>query len=315
MVIAITGASGFLGSFLTRHIRSRYTSVIRVLSSRKSDNKSDCVFFELESEQDTESCDWLIGVDTLIHCAARAHIMNESATDPLTEYRKVNTEGTLRLASIAAEKGVRRFIYISSIKVHGERNHTDNSIDEESQLEPVDPYGISKLEAEIGLREIAQQTGMEVVIIRPPLIYGPGVKANFESMMKWLSKDRPLPLGAVNNRRSLVGIDNLCNFIQLCIEHPKAANETFLISDQDDVSTTELLIRLKNAMNSKSVILPVPTSLMKLGATIVGKGTVAQRLFDNLFVTSDKASRLLGWTPPYTMDEQLQKTADHFLKR
>lgn len=315
-VIALTGINGFLGTSLYSML-VELESYLILKVARNSNKQKNLASYALDlSKRINESeCEWLTEVDAIIHCAARAHIMKEAAADPLSEYRKVNTEGTLRLASIAAEKGVRRFIYISSIKVHGERNHTDNSIDEESQLEPVDPYGISKLEAEIGLREIAQQTGMEVVIIRPPLIYGPGVKANFESMMKWLSKDRPLPLGAVNNRRSLVGIDNLCNFIQLCIEHPKAANETFLISDQDDVSTSELLNRLKNAMNSKSVILPVPTSLMKLGATIVGKGTVAQRLFDNLFVTSDKASRLLDWTPPYTMDEQLQKTADHFLKR
>ncbi|MBR9907050.1 MAG: SDR family oxidoreductase [Gammaproteobacteria bacterium] len=309
--VILSGARGFLGAYLVGLLKRQY-SVIEIVRNKVNNSQK---VIDLSCCLNEQSFDWLSNEDVFIHCAARAHIMKEAAADPLTEYRKVNTEGTLRLAEISAKKGVKRFIYISSIKVHGERNHTDNAIDEESQLEPVDPYGISKLEAEIGLREIAQKTGMEVVIIRPPLIYGPGVKANFESMMKWLSKDRPLPLGAVNNRRSLVGIDNLCNFIQVCIEHSKAANETFLISDQDDVSTTELLNRLKNAMNSKSVILPVPTSLMKLGATIVGKGTVAQRLFDNLFVTSDKASRLLGWTPPYTMEEQLQKTADHFLKR
>ncbi|CAB0151221.1 N-acetyl-alpha-D-glucosaminyl-diphospho-ditrans, octacis-undecaprenol 4-epimerase [Pseudidiomarina piscicola] len=305
--IAITGATGFLGKNLFKKLNTRYSELI--LLSRTPSNERGAIQFDIGGNLSRESCEWISGCDVVIHCAARAHIMNESASDPLAEYRKINTEGTLQLARLAAKSGVRRFVYISSIKVHGERNLSKAAIDEVSQLEPVDPYGISKLEAEVGLREISAQTGMEFVIIRPPLIYGPGVKANFESMMNWLDKGLPLPLGAVHNRRSLVGIDNLCDFISLCMDHPKAINETFLVSDQDDVSTTLLIQRLKLAIASKSIIFSLPASLMKLGAALLNKKTVVQRLFEDLYVNSEKATRLLGWRPPYTMTEQLRKTA------
>lgn len=310
MKVLMTGATGFLGRILLNCLGKH---LIRIYSRSCSNATYECIEGNLD---DFEKFPLIVkDIDVVVHCAARAHVMNETVSDPIHEYRKINTVATLNLAKSAAERGVGRFIYISSIKVHGERNFENKAIVEDEQLEPVDPYGISKLEAEIGLRKIAEETGMEVVIIRPPLIYGPGVKANFESVMKWLYKGIPLPLGAVNNRRSLVGIDNLCDFIKLCIEHPNAANQSFLISDQDDVSTTELLNRLKSAMNSKSALLPVPTSLMTVGAKLVGKGTVAQRLFDDLYVSSNKATELLGWKPPFTMEEQLKKTAQHFLEK
>ncbi|RUO18670.1 UDP-glucose 4-epimerase family protein [Aliidiomarina haloalkalitolerans] len=308
--VAITGVSGFLGQFLAEKLTSVY-SILGVVRKKSNFPYVGC---EIDESLTLRRCAWLEGIDVVIHCAARAHIMNESSKDPISDYRKVNTAGTLNLAHFAAISGVKRFIYISSIKVHGERNHGRNVIIEEEQLEPVDPYGISKLEAEIGLRKIAADTGMEVVIIRPPLIYGPGVKANFESMMKWLHKGLPIPLGLVKNKRSLVGIDNLCDFIQLCIEHPEAANEAFLISDQCDVSTSELLQKLKKSLSSKSVIMPVPVPLMNFGAKLIGKGQMAQRLFDDLYVSSEKATRLLGWKPPFSMQEQLDKTALHFIQ-
>ena len=305
--IAVTGASGFLGANLTEWLMNTY-EVIRI--ARK--DREDFISCRIDNTLSSGDCAWLGDAQVVIHCAARAHVMRETSEDPLAEYRNVNTSGSIKLAQYAAAHGIKRFIYISSIKVHGERNHADSAIVEDAQLEPVDPYGISKLEAEQGLLKVAQDTGMEVVIIRPPLIYGPGVKANFETMMKWLNKNRPLPLGAVKNRRSLVGIDNLCSLIETCIEHPNAANQAFLVSDQDDVSITELLAKLKSSLASSSALIPVPISLMKLGATMGGKGTVAQRLFDDLYVSSEKATQLLGWNPPYSMQEQLDKTADYF---
>jgi len=246
-------------------------------------------------------------VDVLVHCAARVHIMDDHTTDPLAEFRKVNVAGTLNLAKQAAKAGVKRFVFISSIKVNGEA--TDGvpfTADDKAMMS--DPYGVSKYEAEQGLLKVSQETGMEVVIIRPPLIYGPSVKANFQKMMQWMKQGVPLPLGAVYNKRSLVALDNLVDFIVLCTHHPKAANEIFLISDGEDVSTTELLRKVAKAMGKKAHLLPVPVGLMMFVAKLVGKEDVANRLFGSLQVDSSKARKLLGWKPVIGMDEQLRKT-------
>lgn len=252
-------------------------------------------------------------IDVLIHAAARVHVMMKNTVDPLAEFRKINTEGTLNLARQAAEQGVRRFIFISSVKVNGETTSigkpfgpTDNDI-------PTDPYGLSKYEAEQGLLRIADETGMEIVIIRPPLVYGPNVKVNFASMMRWVSKGIPLPLGAIENKRSLVALENLSDFIIHCIDHPKAANEVFLISDGEDVSTTELLKKVAKAFGKKAKLLPIPVSFMTFAATLIGKKAVATRLFGSLQVDSAKARELLGWKPVITMDEQLKKTAEVYI--
>ena len=250
------------------------------------------------------------GVEVVIHTAARVHVMNEGASDSWAEFRKINRDATLVLARLAAESGVKRFVFISSIKVNGEMTSPCSSFKPNDVYVPDDHYGLSKYEAEQGLLALAKETGMEVVIIRPPLVYGSDVKANFASMMKWMSKSIPLPFGAIHNKRSLVALDNLVDFIALCADRkqsPKAANEVFLISDGEDVSTTQLLRKVAKAQNNKAWLIPIPTGLMTFAAKLIGKGDVANRLFGSLQVDSSKAHDLLGWKPITTMDEQLQK--------
>ncbi|SDY00901.1 Nucleoside-diphosphate-sugar epimerase [Pseudomonas kuykendallii] len=260
--------------------------------------------------------DWrgaLERIDAVVHCAARVHVMRDTSSDPLAEFRQVNVNGTLNLAEQAARAGVRRFIFISSVKVNGEGTESGKPYLADSPPAPLDPYGISKMEAEQGLRALASETGMEVVIIRPVLVYGPGVKANFRSMMSWLSKGVPLPLGAIHNSRSLVALDNLVDLIVTCIDHPNAANQTFLVSDAEDLSTTELLQRMGRALGKPARLLPVPAPLLRAGATLLGKGAVAQRLCGSLQVDISKTRELLGWTPPVSVHEALRRTAEHYL--
>jgi len=239
--------------------------------------------------------------------------MHETANDPLAEFRKVNVDGTLNLARQAAAAGVRRFIFISSIKVNGEGSALGAPYLADAKPAPADPYGISKMEAEQGLRALAAETGMEVVIIRPVLVYGPGVKANFRSMMSWLNKGVPLPLGAIHNQRSLVALDNLVDLIVTCIDHPAAANQTFLVSDGEDLSTTELLRRMGAALGKPARLLPVPAFMLQAGAALLGKRDMAQRLCGSLQVDISKTRELLNWTPPVSVDQALAKTAAHFL--
>jgi UDP-N-acetyl-alpha-D-quinovosamine dehydrogenase len=259
------------------------------------------------------SVDMFHNVDIVIHTAARVHIMNDTELDPLTEFRRANTNSTLKLARQAAISGVTRFVFLSSIKVNGEVTEGKQPFRSDDNSIPEDPYALSKYEAEKGLLKIAQETGMEVVIIRPPLVYGPAVKANFSVMMKWVNKGVPLPFGAVHNQRSLVALDNLVSFIIHCIDHPKAANEVFLISDNEDVSTTELLQKVAIAFGKKSLLIPIPVRVMNFLAKLIGKEGVAERLFNSLQVDSSKARNLLDWKPVITMDEQLKKMADAHL--
>ncbi len=308
--VLITGATGFVGSQLCETASQNGWSVQRVL--RRSGVLDGVVVGDIEP--DTDWLQALVDIDVVVHLAARVHIMNDDSSDPLAEFRKVNTDGTLNLARQAAESGVKRFIYLSSIKVNGEITETGQSFVPDDTFVPDDPYGLSKYEAEQGLLALAKETNMEVVIIRPPLVYGPGVKANFHSMMRWIYKGVPLPFGAVYNQRSLVALDNLVSFIIHCIDHPKAANGVFLISDGEDVSTTELLQKVAKAFDKKAVLLPVPVSLMKFVARLLGKADVANRLFGSLQVDSSKARDLLGWKPVITMDGQLKKTAEVYLQ-
>ncbi|WP_040487230.1 NAD-dependent epimerase/dehydratase family protein [Idiomarina sp. A28L] len=248
----------------------------------------------------------LKGCDVVVHTAARVHIIRGEGT----EYLRVNRDATLVLARLAAEAGVKRFVFVSSIKVNGEMTRPGNVFVSEISQTPTDPYGLSKREAEQGLLEIAKQSGMEVVIVRPPLVYGPNVKGNFAAMVNWVKKGVPLPLGAMRNARSLVALDNLVDFIAVCADparSPKAANEVFLISDGVDVSTSELLRKVARALGVKSRLFPIPVGLMSFTARLLGKGAVADRLFGNLQVDSSKACDLLGWRPVVTMDEQLHK--------
>jgi nucleoside-diphosphate-sugar epimerase len=261
-----------------------------------------------------DETDWslaLQGIDVVIHAAARAHVMGEDARDPFAEYRRVNVQGTSNLARQAAAAGVRRFLFISSIKVNGESTLPDRPFTAEDAPAPEDAYGISKAEAETELRRIAQETGMEVTIIRPPLIYGPGVKGNFSSLMNWVRRGLPLPLGGVTqNRRSLVGLDNLVDLVWVCVEHPKAANQTFLISDGKDLSTTELLRGIGKALSHPARLLWVPAGLIAFTANMLGKRVIAQRLLGSLQVDISKTCELLSWQPSVPVDEGLRRAVE-----
>jgi nucleoside-diphosphate-sugar epimerase len=252
-------------------------------------------------------------VDVIIHAAARVHVMDERATDPLAEFRRINVDGTLNLARQAAAAGVRRFVFVSSVKVNGETTAPDHPFRADDLPRPLDPYGISKLEAEQGLFQVAKQSGMELVCIRPPLVYGPGVKANFLSMMRWVKRGVPFPLGAIRNKRSLVGLDNLVDLIVTCLHHPAASNQVYLAGDGEDLSTTELLRRVGWALGKPARLVPVPVSLLETGAALMGKRDVAQRLLGSLQVDISKTRELLDWSPPVSVDEGLRKTANAFL--
>lgn len=254
---------------------------------------------------------WLNDCRAVVHTAGRVHVMQESRSDALRDYRATNVDGTLQLARQAAEAGVRRFVFLSSIKVNGEETLPGRPFSAGDIASPQDPYAISKAEAEAGLRGVALETGMEVVIIRPPLVYGPGVKANFLTMMQWLRLGVPLPFGAVeHNRRSLVALDNLVDLIVTCIDHPAAANRTFLVSDGEDLSTTDLLERLAAAMGVPARLLPVPVWILEGGATLLGKRTMIRRLCGNLQVDIANTCELLDWRPPIGVDEGLRRAIE-----
>jgi nucleoside-diphosphate-sugar epimerase len=315
MNILITGASGFIGKELCKslcHDNYFVRAIIRENSKEKNVAASDKIIIdEINSTMNWQ--DELEDIDCVIYLAGRVHIMRDHVNNPLQEFQEANTFSPLNLAKQASLVGVKRFIYLSSIKVNGEATKPYTYFTEDTNYIPVDAYALSKYEAEQGLSHIAQKTQMEVVIIRPPLVYGQNVKANFLSIMKVLYKRIPLPFGAVHNQRSLVALDNLVSFIIHCIDHPKAANEIFLISDGEDVSTTELLHKVAKAFGKKTFLVPVPVSLMRFTAKLLGKEDVADRLFGSLQVDSTKAMNLLGWKPVISMDEQLKKTADAYL--
>ena len=314
MNILVTGANGFVGnSICLKLIQQNHVIKASMRQATKSLVGADTMLVEA-IKIDTNWTNYLVDIEIVIHTAARVHIMGESAANSLTEFRSVNTAGTLNLARQAVKAGVKRFIFISSIKVNGEETQPSQPFKEDDSSIPTDPYGLSKYEAEQGLLKLAQETDMEVVIIRPPLVYGSGVKANFFTMMKWINKGVPLPFGSIHNQRSLIALDNLVSFIIHCIDHPKAANEIFLISDGEDVSTTELLQKVAKAFGKKTFLLPVPVGIMRFFAKLLGKEDVANRLFGSLQVDSSKARDLLGWRPVTTMDEQLKKTAETYTR-
>jgi nucleoside-diphosphate-sugar epimerase len=239
--------------------------------------------------------------------------MNDKSSDPLAEFRRVNVEGTANLARQAAAAGVRRFIFLSSIKVNGESTKEGQAFTAQDTPSPEDPYGVSKYEAELVLRQIAAETGMDVTIIRSPLVYGPGVKANFASMMRWIARGIPLPLSAITeNRRSLVGLDNLVDLLLTCLRHPAAANQTFMASDGDDLSTANLLRRMGSAMGIPARLFYVPPTLLRAGAAILKRPGLYQRLCGSLQVDITKTRQILEWEPPLSVDEGLRRTAHEF---
>jgi UDP-glucose 4-epimerase len=307
--ILLTGATGFVGQQLLKNLVEHNDLALRIAVRTPEAQlfaPGISVFRSIDLSAQTNWAEVVEGCDVVIHAAARAHIMNEKAKDPLQEFRKVNTEGTLNLAAQAAKSGVKRFIFISSIKVNGESTSANKPFSADDLPNPQDPYAISKYEAEQGLQELAAKTGMEVVIIRPPLIYGPGVKGNFQRMLFWLQKGLPLPLGAVNNKRSFVSIENLNSLIMTCISNPRAANQVFLVSDGDDLSTTELLRRISHLINKPARLLPIPQILLSWAATVVGRKEIFERLCGSLQLNINKTKDLLDWEPQVSVDEALE---------
>lgn len=312
MRLIVTGAHGFVGQSLCAELFRR-GYVVRAASRSvmlEADGFEQTFVEPIDGE--TEWSAALSDVDVAIHLAARVHVMKDVAADPLAAFQTVNVAGTLNLARQAAAAGVKRFVFISSIKVNGEATQPGQPFTADDAPAPQDPYGVSKMEAEQGLRQIAAETGMEVVIIRPPLVYGPGVKANFAALMRAVQRGWPLPLGAVHNQRSLVALDNLVDFIVTCISHPQAVNQTFLVSDGHDLSTTELVRGMARAAGVSARLLPVPVWALQAGATLLGKGDAVQRLCGNLQVDISKARELLGWVPPVSVEEGLKRVAEGY---
>lgn len=292
MSIVVTGASGFVGARLTAFLQSHGEQVVAL-------------------RRDGDVGQALAGARCVVHLAARVHVMKENASNPLIEFRQVNVEASVNLARQAAAAGVIRFVFISSVKVNGEQTSPNQPFTEDDDPCPEDDYGQSKHEAELALRQVALDTGLEVVIIRPPLVYGPRVKANFASLMRAVERGWPLPLGAIQNARSLVGVDNLVDFIDCCIKHPAAANQTFLVSDGHDVSSAELVREMASAAGIRPNLWFVSPWLLQLGAALLGKRMAAQRLCGSLQVDISKSHLVLGWQPAVSLSEGLKRA---FLK-
>ncbi|HIH0818805.1 TPA: UDP-glucose 4-epimerase family protein [Vibrio cholerae] len=312
MKILLTGATGFVGQHIFKAIDKKFATVV---FGRKRSNDYLGEFIEYDLKNTPDEGLNLQGIDVVIHSAARAHIMHDASLDPLAEYLLVNTEATLTLAKSAAKSGVKRFIFISSIKVNGESTSGRMPFTSSDQPCTSDHYGQSKLEAENRLKDLAAKTGLEVVIIRPTLVYGLGVKANFASLMKLISKGMPLPFGCITkNKRSLVSVDNLVDLIITCIDHPKAANQVFLVSDDHDVSTSEMVRELAIALEKTTWQLPVPIWCYKLFGKLFGKSDIVDRLTGSLQVDISHTKETLGWKPPQTLQEGFKQTAQAFLQ-
>ena len=313
--VLVTGAGGFIGQAVCADFQLRGHQVTGALRKRNSVHKSASVNYVSMGDLD-ESTDWssvVDGIDCVVHLAARVHLMNDTARDPLAEFRRFNVDLTLNLARQAALAGVRRFVFISSVKVNGENTPFGQPFTADDAPRPTDSYGVSKLEAELLLMKLAESTGMEVVIIRPVLVYGPGVRANFYQMMDWLQKGVPLPLKALDNQRSLVALDNLVDMIAICLTHPAAANQTFLVSDGEDLTVSELMERTSGALGRRARLLAIPTVILKFIGRIFGKQMVIHRLCEPLQVDIKKSRLLLGWKPPVAVDIALKKTASWYL--
>lgn len=314
MRFLVTGASGFVGRALCAELLAREQSVRAVLRTESNlpGNIEQVLIKSVHSKTDwTEA---LQGIDVVVHLAARVHIMHDDADHPLEEFRRVNVAGTEHLARSAAANGVKRLVYVSSIKVNGESTSKGKKMIETDVPSPQDPYGISKMEAEQALLRTAQETGLEVVIVRPPLVYGAGVKGNFAQMLKVLAKNVPLPLNSVENQRSLVYVGNLVDALILCATHPAAVGQTYLVSDGEDISTPDLLRQLGAAMGHPARLLPCPLILLKLAAQLVGKSGQIDRLLGSLQIDNRKIRNELNWAPPYSLEHGLCTTAKQ-LKR
>lgn len=314
--VLITGASGFVGSALTLELARRGRYTLRGTYQRPVDlvgvNGIEPSCGVLSPDMNWTQA--LHSVDTVIHTAAKVHHMARVTTAIKDDYRRVNVEGTASLAQQAAQLGVRRFIFVSSIKVNGERTSKEKGFTERDAAAPTDDYGKSKLDCERALFDISSAYPMEVVVIRPPLIYGPHVSGNFLSLLKLVASRVPLPLSAIDNRRSFMAIDNLVDLLIACIDHPKAANQVFLASDGQDMSTPELVSRIGGTMGLSIRLFSVPPVLLTGAAMALGKYSVAQRLCESLRIDISKTKEVLGWKPCINLDEGLRRAVDAFRK-
>lgn len=313
--VLVTGANGFVGAALCERLAEQgieTRAAVRMATSAKSHS---LLVQTVEVGDIYAGTDWsaaLAGVTHVVHLAARVHVMREMSRDPLADFRAVNTAGSVNLAHQAAAAGVGRFVYVSTIKVNGERT-SGRPFCADDDPQPEDAYAQSKLEAELALNEIGKHTGLEVVIVRPPLVYGPGIKENFLSMLRVIQKGWPLPLARCDNRRSFIGLTNLVSLLEKCVTHPAAAGQVFLAADGDDLSTPELLRRVARALGRKARLLPFPPSMLRLAASIAGRPGIYERLCGSLQVDTSKARELLGWSPPSSVDAELARTASWFL--
>lgn len=308
--ILVTGAAGFVGTALVRVLRAHGGTVRAVGRSALAGNRTSAAEYLPVGPIDART-DWsgaLDGVATVIHLAARVHVMRESATNPLAEFRRVNVAGSERLAAQAAARGVRRLVYVSSIKVNGELTH-GRPFSDGDVPNPQDAYALSKLEAENVLRRIGMATGLEVVIVRPPLVYGPGVKGNFLSLLRLVDAGFPLPFARCDNRRSFIGVTNLAELLAECARNPAAVGATLLAADGEDLSTPELVRRMAAALGRPARLLPIPTVWLSRMTRLIGRRGWYDRLCGSLQIDASAATRLLGWRPPRSVDAELEETA------
>ncbi|HVL59100.1 MAG TPA: SDR family oxidoreductase [Burkholderiaceae bacterium] len=309
MKVLVTGANGFVGqALLPALLRAGHSVRAAVRVPGRCGSPID----EVAVGDLSEATDWraaVDGTDCVIHLAARVHVMRDVAADPLQAFRRVNVAATEALARAAAEAGVRRLVYLSSVKVNGESTTGRAAFTESDPPLPQDPYGVSKAEAESALRAAGRATGLQIVVLRPPLVYGPQVKGNFLRLLRWVSRGVPLPLASADNRRSLIYVGNLADALVACVEHPDAANELFLVSDREDLSTAQLIRRLADALGVRPRLLRFPPSLLSALAGAAGKSAEAERLLGSLRIDSTRISQRLGWSPPHPVDQGLRATA------
>lgn len=308
--ILVTGANGFVGRTLCRTLRGRGIPVVAAV--RRAGRADETPVGEL-----TGATDWhaaLVGCASVIHLAARVHVMNDGATDPLQAYRLVNVEATLQLARQAVEAGVKRFVFVSSVKVNGESTTGRAPYRASDVPQPCDPYGQSKMEAEAALFALGRESGLEIVVVRPPLVYGPGVKANFLSLIKLVQRNIPLPFGRAGGYRSMVALDNLVDLLITCATHPQASGQVFLVSDGHDLTVADLVRMIGRAMAKNVPLLPVPPGLISAMANMLGKSSVTDRLFGSLQVDIGATKERLGWTPLVTPQAAINETVNSFLR-
>ncbi len=306
MNIFITGANGFVGQTLCKTLSNNGEYVIASIRNSNMNIQANKVIVS-QLDTNTDFTNILQITDVIVHLAARTHVLNDQSTNPYQTYAAINIDATKNLATQAISAGVKRFIFLSSVKVNGEQTN-EKPFNELDIAKPEDNYGKTKHLAEEMLKELTQYTSMELVIIRPPLVYGHGVKANFDKLIRLCKISIPLPFGTISNQRSIIYIENLIDFIVSCVRHPLAANQTFLISDDDDVSTTQLIRSIRQVLGKPLLLIPVPQKWLVGILNLRGKKSLAIRLCGNLQVDIGKAKLLLGWKPPYTFSEGIHKT-------